>query len=578
MRISNLLTHTLREAPRDAESRSQELLVRGGYARQLTAGVYSFLPLGQRVMRKIAQIVREEMDRIGGQEVLMPILQPKELWDAHPLGGASRSEVLGDVLFRLKDRKGRDMALVPMHEEVVTLLTAEFARSYRDLPQLIYQVQSKFRDELRPRGGLLREREFLMMDLYSFDADAAGLDTSYRRVASAYHAALTRCGLRYVAVEADSGAIGGQDSQEFLALTGAGEDDAMLCDTCGYAANREKAEFVRVELPPEPEAALEEVYTPGKESIADLSAFLDISAAKTMKAVCYVTDGRLVMAMVRGDLDINEIKLANVLSQAGLNIVGLHLAMSDELSEAGIVAGYTSPIGKDERAYIVADSSLQLGSNFVAGANRADYHVKNANYPRDYRVDMWDDIASAFVGASCPRCGGTLRAERGCEVGHIFKVGSRYSDLFGMTYLDAGGKSHPALMGCYGLGIGRILATVVEQNHDEKGIIWPLSIAPYHVALLGLDLDKPENRRAAEQLYEQLQAADIEVLYDDRTETAGVKFNDADLLGLPLRAVVSTRSRKQGGVELKLRSQKEGRAVLLEEAVEKIRSEILLPS
>ncbi len=576
MRVSNLLTRTLREAPRDVESASQELLVRGGYIRQLTAGVYSFLPLGQRVMRKIAQIVREEMDRIGGQEVSMPILQPKELWDAHPVGGgASRSEMLGDVLFRLKDRKGRDLALGPTHEEVVTLLAAEFARSYRDLPQLIYQVQSKFRDEPRPRGGLLRVREFLMMDLYSFDVDAAGLDASYRRVASAYSAALTRCGLRYVAVEADSGAIGGKDSQEFLALTGAGEDDAMLCDTCDYAANREKAEFVRVELPPENESALEEVYTPGKESIADLSAFLGVPAAKTMKAVCYAVGGRLVMAIVRGDLEINEIKLANVLSHAGLHVTDLHLATPDELAVGGIVAGYTSPIGKDERVYIVADSSLQLGSNFVAGGNRPDYHVKNVNYPRDYRVDMWDDIASAYVGATCPRCGGTLRAERGCEVGHIFKVGSRYSDLFGMTYLDAEGKSHPARMGCYGLGIGRILATVVEQNHDEKGILWPISIAPYSVALLGLDLDKPENRRSAEHLYEQLQVAGIEVLYDDRAETAGVKFNDADLLGLPLRVVVSTRSLKLGGVELKLRSQKESRMVSLEEAVEEIRRELL---
>ncbi len=575
MRVSTQLTSTLREAPRDAESASQELLARGGYVRPLTAGIYSFLPLGQRVMRKIAQIVREEMNRAGGQEVSMPILQPKELWDVHPTnGGASRSEMLGDILFRLQDRKGRDLVLGPTHEEVVTLLVAEFARSYRDLPQLIYQIQTKMRDETRPRGGLLRVREFLMMDLYSFDADPAGLDTSYRKVASAYHAALTRCGLRYVAIEADSGAIGGKDSQEFLALTGAGEDDAMLCDRCDYAANREKAEFARVELLHEPEAALEEVYTPGKESISELAALLDVPAAKTMKAVCYAAGGWLVMAVVRGDLEINEIKLINVLSRAGFHVTDLHLATPGELAGAGIVAGYTSPIGKDERVYIVADSSLQLGNNFVAGANRADFHVRNVNYPRDYRVDVWEDIASAYDGATCPRCGGTLRAVRGCEVGHIFKLGSLYSDLFGVTYLDAGGTARPVLMGCYGIGIGRILATLVEQNHDEKGIVWPTSIAPYHVALLGLDLDKPENRRAAEQLYSDLQDAHVEVLYDDRAETAGVKFNDADLLGLPLRAVVSSRSLKQGGVELKLRSQKESRVVLLDEAVEAIRKVI----
>lgn len=575
MRVTQSFSKTLREAPRDAESASHELLVRGGFARQLTSGVYSLLPFGNRVMRKIAQIVREEIERVGGQEVTMPALQPRDLWEKRPAnGGPSRSEILGDVLFRLQDRRGREMALAPTHEEVVTLLAKEFARSYRDLPQRVYQVQTKFRDEPRPRAGLLRVREFLMMDLYSFDANEAGLDDSYQAMAGAYRAIFARCGLRFVAVEADSGAIGGKDSQEFLALTEAGEDDALICDTCGYAANREKAEFARGELPGEPELPLEEVYTPGCAAISDLAAYLDIPEAKTMKAVCYMAGGRMVMALVRGDLEINEIKLSSVLYQRGINAVDLRLAMPEELAGAGIVAGYTSPLLKDNRVLIITDPSLRIGKNFVAGANRPDYHVLHANYPRDFRVDAWEDIASAYDGAVCARCGGRLHAERGTELGHIFKVGTRYSDQFEAMYLDDEGMANPLLMGCYGIGIGRVLAAVVEQHHDDKGILWPFSIAPYHVALLGLDLEREENRQAAEQLYHNLLAAGIEVLYDDRAESAGVKFNDADLIGLPLRAVISKRSLKNSGVEIKPRAQKESRVVPLAEAAQVIQNEI----
>jgi prolyl-tRNA synthetase len=573
MRVSAQLSKTLRGANRDSEGGNQELLVRGGFIRQLVSGVYSYLPLGNRVMRKIAQIVREEMDRAGGQEVTMPILQPKDLWDKQPAGGGpTRAEMY--PLFLLKDRKGRDMVLGPTHEEVVTLLASEFVRSYRDLPQLIYQVQTKLRDEARPRAGLLRVREFLMMDLYSFDADQEGLEVSYRKMAQTYHAIFTCCGLRFIAIHADSGAIGGRDSQEFIAFSEAGEDDAMVCDTCNYAANREKAEFVRTELPRELEGALEEVYTPGCKTISDLAAFLAIPESKTMKSVCYMAGGRMVVAVVRGDLDINEVKLANTLYRAGINAADIHLATQEELSQAGIVAGYISPLGKDSQVYIVADTSLKLGSNFAAGGNRPDYHLKNVNYPRDFRVDEWEDIASAYSGATCVHCGGKLRAMRGCEVGHIFKIGTRYSDLFDATYLDAEGVARPILMGCYGIGIGRIMAALVEQSHDEKGIIWPFSIAPYHVALVGLDLEKAENRLAAEQLYADLTAAGVEVLYDDRAESAGVKFNDADLVGLPLRAVVSKRSLKNGGIELKLRSQTESRIVPLADAVMVIQEEI----
>jgi prolyl-tRNA synthetase len=574
MRVSSQLTRTLREVPRDSEGGNQELLVRAGYIRQLTLGVYSFLPLGQRVMRKIAQIMREEMDAAGGQEISMPIVQPRELWEQRLPNGSTRVENLGGVLFKLQDRRGRELALAPTHEEVSTLLVAEFARSYRDLPQLVYQIQTKLRDEPRSRGGLLRVREFTMMDLYSFDADQDGLDASYRRIAQAYHAAFDRIGIRYLAIEADSGAIGGKDSQEFIALTEAGEDDAMVCESCGYAANREKAEFTRTALARESEGELSEVYTPNCASISDLSAFLSISAERTMKVVCYVAAETMVMALVRGDLEINEVKLTNAIYRAGINASDLHLATAEELEKAGIVAGFTSPLGKSERIRILADHSLQMGNNFVAGANRVDYHLRNVNYPRDFRVDAWEDLASADDGAHCARCGGTLHAMRGTEIGHIFKVGALYSEVFDAHYLDAAGIAHPLLMGCYGIGIGRVLAALVEQSHDEKGIIWPFSVAPYHVNLLGLDLDKAETRETAEKLYTDLNATGLEVLYDDRAESAGVKFNDTDLLGLPLRAVVSKRSLKNGGVELKLRKEGSSWIVALDDVVETIKDEV----
>ena len=574
MRVSQQLTKTLREVPRDSEGGNQELLVRAGFIRQLTSGIYSMLPMGNRTIRKISQIVREEMDRKGGQEVTMPVLQPKELWEIEPESGPSRAEAMGDVLFSLKDRKGRDMVLGPTHEEVVTNIVGEFSRSYRDLPQLIYQIQTKFRDEPRPRGGLLRVREFIMKDLYSFDADAQGLDVSYRKMSDAYRAFFTRCGMRFVVIEADSGAIGGKDSQEFIAITEAGEDDAMICENGDYAANREKAEFVRTELPREVEAALEEVYTPGQTSIEDLAAFLHIPTSKTMKVVCFVAEGKLIMAVVRGDLDVNDVKLTNTVYRTGINAADMHLATDEELKSYGIVAGYTSPLDKGNDILIVADPSLKLGNNFVAGANKPNYHIKNVNYPRDFRVDIWEDISSAYEGAICIHCGGKLHAIRGTEVGHIFKLGTKYTELFDVTYLDDEGVARPMLMGCYGIGIGRTMAAIVEQSHDDKGIIWPMSIAPYHVSLVGLDLDKAETREAAEKLYADLEAAGVEVLYDDRDERAGVKFNDADLIGLPIRAVISKRSLKNGGIEMKLRSESESRIVPLSEVVAVIQEEI----
>ncbi|HEU5229759.1 MAG TPA: proline--tRNA ligase [Ktedonobacteraceae bacterium] len=574
MRISQQLTRTLREAPRDSEGGNQELLVRGGFIRQLTSGVYSLLPLGQRTMHKITQIIREEMNAAGGQEVSMPIVQPKELWDRRLPNGSTRAEAIGDVLFKLRDRRGREMILGPTHEEVVTTLVKEFVQSYRDLPQLIYQIQLKMRDEPRPRGGLLRVREFLMMDLYSFDTGEDGMEISYRKMAQAYRNIFDRVGIRYIAIEADSGAIGGKASQEFIAIIEAGEDDAMVCNTCGYAANREKAEFRRSERAHETEEAREEVYTPNCTEISELAAFLQIAKEQIIKTVCYTADGHIIMALVRGDLEINEVKLTNAVYKTGLNAADLHIATPEELAKAGIVTGYISPLGQKQNITIIADLSLQAGNNYVAGANRLNYHLKNVNYPRDFRVNVWSDIASAYEGATCVRCGGTLHAIRGTEIGHIFKLGSLYSELFEATFLDAEGMAHRLLMGCYGIGVGRTMAALVEQSHDEKGMIWPFSVAPYHAHLVGLDLDREENRQTAEQLYQKLAVAGIEVLYDDRAESAGVKFNDADLLGLPLRLVVSKRSLKNGGVEVKLRRETNGRIVPLAEVVEMVRAEV----
>jgi prolyl-tRNA synthetase len=564
----------MRETPRAAEGGNQELLVRAGCIRQLTAGVYSFLPMGQRVIRKISQIVREEMDAAGGQEISLPLIQPRHLWEQRLPNGSTRAEVLGDLLFRLSDRKGRELVLAPTHEEVVTMLTSEFAHSYRDLPLFVYQIRTRLRDELRPRGGLLRLREFTMMDLYSFDADQAGMDASYRRVTQAYRNVFDRAGLRYLVVAADSGAIGGKDSQEFLALTAAGEDDALVCQQCSYAANREKAEFVRSAQGGEVARPLEEVHTPGCASINDLARFLGIDAAQTLKAVCYVACGRLIMALVRGDLEINEVKLTNAIYRAGINAANLHLAPVEELERAGIVAGFTSPLDKGEHMLILADLSLHMGQNFVAGANRVDYHLKNVNYPRDFRVDHWEDIASANEGAQCTRCGGPLHTMRGSEVGHIFQVGRLYADLFQARYLDAAGVACPLLMCCYGLGLERLMAALVEQNHDERGLLWPFSVAPYHIHLLGLELDREDICQVAEDLYAALCASGLEVLYDDRAESAGVKFNDADLLGLPLRVVVSKRSLKNGGVELKLRQERTGTIVSVHSAVQVIAEEV----
>jgi prolyl-tRNA synthetase len=561
MRMSRLFGRTLREAPAEAEHYSHQLLLRAGMIEQLAAGIYSYMPLGQRVLRKIEQIVREEMDRAGGQEVLMPALQPVDLWQA-----SGRRESLGETLFTLTDRRERHLALGPTHEEVVVDLFRRNVQSYKELPQLIYQIQTKFRDEPRPRMGLVRAREFGMMDLYSFDADADGLDKSYQAMFEAYERVFRRCGVPALPVLADSGAIGGKDSQEFMLLTEIGEDELLLCPRCGYAANREKADHKKLELPSEQPEPLEEVSTPGKKTIEEIVHFLAVPHWRTLKAVFYAADRKPVFVAIRGDLAVNEIKLKNALKANELRLMA-----DDEVQAAGLVAGSASPVGLQD-VRIVADDSVLGSPNLVAGANKPDVHLRNVNYGRDWQAEIVTDIALARPGDPCPNCGEPLGQRRGIEMGHIFKLGTVYSERMGATFLDATGASHPAIMGCYGIGTSRVLQCVVEANHDERGIVWPASVAPYGVHLVGLGLDRPEVAAKAESLYASLQAAGVEVIFDDRGDSAGVKFNDADLIGLQVRVTISPRSLEKGAVELKQRSASEVELVPYGEAVERLRT------
>jgi prolyl-tRNA synthetase len=554
VRATQLFSKTLREDPSEAETASHRLMLRAGMISQVAAGVYTYLPLALRSMRKIEAIIRREMDASGGQEVRMPSLQPVEIWRE-----TGREAGFGDNLFHLKDRRLRDMVLAPTHEEVVTSLARSNISSYRDLPSMVYQIQTKFRDEPRPRAGLIRVREFDMKDAYSFDADEESLDITYRKMLEAYNAIFERCGLPTLAVEADSGAIGGKDSHEFILPAESGEDTILTCSNCGYAANAERARSQKPAQEMEEERALETVETPGIETIQALAEFLKIPSSKTLKAVFYMADDETVLVTIRGDLEVNEVKLKNL-----LHATDLRLATPEESQAAGLTPGYTSPIGKNN-VRLVADDSISLGNNFAVGANKPGYHYVNANYPRDFTVETVDDIALAQEGHGCPVCGNSLKTVRGIEVGHVFKLGTYFTETLNANYLDAQGQQRPLIMGCYGIGVGRLLAGAIEQNHDDKGIIFPAPIAPYQVHLLSLNAQDPEVVSAAEELYGRLEGADYEVLYDDRAESAGVKFNDADLLGLPVRLVVSGRNIKQGAVEAKRRQDAEGALVPLNE-------------
>ena len=542
MRASVFLSRTLRQDPGEAETVSHRLMLRAGMMMQVAAGVYSYLPLALRSIRKIEQIVREEMDAAGGQEALMPTLQPVELWRL-----TGRADAFGQNLFRLNDRREREMVLAPTHEETVTAIAGAHVESYRDLPLVIYQIQTKFRDEPRPRAGLLRGREFSMKDAYSFDANQAALDATYQRMRVAYRNIFRRCGLPTIEVEADSGAIGGKDSHEFIMPAASGEDVILVCDESGYAANVERATSVIDPAPEGEPLPLALVDTPGITTIADLAAFLGIPAAQTLKAVFYRADGETVLVTIRGDVEVNEVKLKN-----HLHVLELRLANADEVAEAGLTPGSTSPVGLDGIRRI-ADPSVTQGSNFAAGANRPDKHYQNVNYPRDFAVDEIVDIATAREGDGSPDGKGTLRAVRGIEVGHVFKLGTFFTDAMDVRYADENGQLRQVLMGCYGIGVTRVLAAAIEQNHDDKGVIFPAPIAPFQAHLVALNADNEEVQAAAGALYDALWAAGVETLYDDRIESAGVKFNDADLLGLPVRVVVSPRNLRQGVVELKRR-------------------------
>jgi prolyl-tRNA synthetase len=559
MRLSKLFGKTLRQTPAEAENISHQLLLKAGMIHQLAAGVYSYMPLALQALRKIENIIREEMDAVGGQELQMPVLQPLEMWQE-----TERDLAFGKGLFTLSDRRERALVLGPTHEEVITELVRHNVQSYRDLPLLLYQIQTKFRDEPRPRGGLMRVREFGMKDLYSFDTDEEALDNTYKKLIGAYNRIYERCGLASVMVEADSGAIGGKESHEFMVIAESGEDVILSCPKCKYAANVEKAESMKTGVKNVKMLPLEEVSTPGKVTIEEVANFLGVPERETLKAVFYTADGEIVFVAIRGDLEVNEVKLKNA-----LGCHELRLASEDEVANAGLVAGAASPLGLSG-VKRVADTSITSGANLVAGANKPDTHIKNVNYPRDFSVDLMLDIATARAGEGCPRCGAPLSTSRGIEVGHVFKLGSFFSERMGATFIDRDGVVHPILMGCYGIGIGRLLAAAIEQYHDENGIVWPVPIAPYQVHLCPLSIDNKEVAAGAEGLYAELRREGLEVLLDDRKESPGVKLNDADLLGMPIRAVLSPRTLKEGSVEVKTRQEKQAALVPLGEASAKI--------
>ena len=553
MRLSRLFGKTLKETPAEADTLSHQLLLRAGMIQQVAAGIYSYLPLGWRVLRKIEHIIREEMDKAGGQELMLPALQPFELWEQ-----SGRYPSFGKTLFTVIDRKEHRLALGPTHEEVITELVRRYVQSYRDLPLLLYQIQNKFRDEPRPRGGLLRVREFIMKDLYSFDVDEAGLDNSYQEMIQAYKNIYSRCGLPAVVVEADSGAIGGKESQEFMLIADSGEDEIMYCSSCGYAANTEKAQFAKPKLEIKSPLPMEEISTPNIKTIEEVADFVGVPTSHTLKAVFYSADGELVFVVTRGDLEVNETKFRNLLKCSELR-----LATETEVKAAGLVAGSASPVGI-KGIKIVADDSITLGSNLIAGANKVDTHLKNVNYPRDFKVDIIADIAVARSGDSCPKCEGKLLSMQGIEVGHVFKLGTFLSEKLGAFFLDRNGVLCPIIMGCYGIGLGRLLAAAIEQNHDDKGIIWPLAIAPYHIHLCPLHLGDSEISQTVEKLYEDLTRENLETLFDDRDESPGFKFNDADLLGIPLRLTLSPRTLQSHSVEVKWRKEKQAQLLPLE--------------
>ncbi len=597
MRMSHLFSQTLREAPSDAEGAGYQFLLRAGFIRQQAAGIFSYLPLARRTMKKIENLLRREIEAIGGQEVRLPVVHPAELWKE-----SGRWYEIDSEMGRFKDRSGRDMALAMTHEEAVADLVRREIRSYRQLPQLIYQIQTKWRDDPRPRAGLVRAREFTMKDSYSLDSDWEGLDRQYCAHYQAYFRIFRRCGLEAIAVSADSGMMGGKGTHEFMYLTPTGEDTLLICDHCGYSANRQVARFHKPSASQEAPLPLEKVATPGCKTIEDLANFLDIPRSKTAKAVFLAAEVRagqdgaqneraqeaairtvLVFAVVRGDMEVNETKLVNALKSAGVHPLSLRPALEEEIVAAGAASGYASPVGLQREAQggsrqpvvVITDDLVLDSPNLAAGANENGFHLLNVNYGRDFQADQVADIAAAREGDACMVCGAPLRAVRGVELGHIFKLGTRYSAKMGCTYVDAEGTARPVIMGSYGIGVGRLFACIAEAHHDENGLLWPVTVAPFQLHLVGLvGKGSSGTSEQAAQIYRTLWEYGIDVLFDDRAESPGVKFKDADLLGIPLRLTVSERGLQAGTVELKRRDATEREAVPLEKVVERVKSEL----
>ncbi|TME09745.1 MAG: proline--tRNA ligase [Chloroflexi bacterium] len=557
MRLSELFFATLRDDPGEAEMASHRLLLRAGYLRQLGSGIYSLLPLGKKVSDRVEQVIREEIDAIGGQEMEMPVVHPAEVWKE-----SGRYFKIGPELVRFKDRSERDMVLAMTHEEVVAMLLRDLVQSYRQLPMIVYHFQTKFRDEPRSRGGLIRVREFVMKDSYSCDLDDAGLDESYRKHYAAYEKIFRRLGLEAIAVRSDVGIMGGTAAHEFMVLNDFGEDTLVLCDNCDFADNQQIAGVGKPDPEPEGLLSMEDVETPGATTIEALATFLNIPKSKTAKAAFFVTgDGRFVVAIVRGDYDVNETKLVNALKARG----GLRPAQLEEIKGRGMEAGYGSPLGARD-AVIVVDDLVERSPNLVAGANRVGWHVRNVNVPRDYQPDMILDIANAREGDPCPNCGSPVKLRKGIEVGNIFKLGTDFTNAFGSMYLGEDGERHPIVMGSYGIGLGRNVACIVEAHHDEKGIAWPDEVAPYPAHLVSIGAGRDEKvRETAERLHDLAKAAGREILYDDRDESPGVKFTDAELLGMPWTLTVSPRSLAAGGVEVTRRESGERRTASIDE-------------
>lgn len=568
MRTSNLYAPTLRETPAEAEVISHRLMLRAGMIRKAAGGLYTYLPLAWRTLRKIMQIVREEMDAAGGQEIAMPIVQPAEIWQE-----TGRWSVYGDEMFRVNDRHGRNFCLGPTHEEMITTLIRDEVRSYKQLPLLLYQIQNKYRDEIRPRFGLMRGREFIMKDLYSFDKDQAGMDESYKKMYDAYWRIFERIGLKFRPVEADNGAIGGGHSHEFTVLADAGESNIVYCDKCDYAASDEKAELLPITQEQEEMQPLTKVATPEAHTIELLVNFLKCDIKRTIKAVAFQTEkDEVVLAFVRGDHDVNEVKVINA-----VGAIDLHMAEDDAIREAGGMPGFMSPIGIKKGTKVIVDTTIMNMFNAVSGANEKDTHYTGVNPARDFDKNeiIVTDIRLIKDGDPCPRCGGTVHMTRGIEAGQVFTLGTKYSKALHATYLDEQGKEQLLMMGCYGIGVSRTMAAAIEQCNDKDGIIWPRSIAPYEVVVVPVNAKAAGQLELAEEIYEELKKAGVDVIIDDRKERAGVKFKDCDLIGYPLRITVGPKAVENDTIELKVRRNGEtaeaGKADVVAKAIEMLK-------